>query len=82
MTKPKTTTGKKVVATKSAKPEPAKKTLKKSYNEDDEDEDIDLDENDDLEDDSLDEDMDDAELVIPKTFDPFVEDDEDDDDDF
>ncbi|MDZ4666367.1 MAG: hypothetical protein SGJ00_00645 [bacterium] len=72
----------KVAATKSsAKPEPNKKTHpKKSYMVDDEDDELDLDDkeaNDDI--DSLDVDPDDADIVSPKTFDPF-EDDEDEDD--
>ncbi|MDP1728561.1 MAG: hypothetical protein Q8M15_17380 [Bacteroidota bacterium] len=85
MTKAKKPAGKVAAPIKSAKPD-LKKHPKKNYLVDDEDDDDDerdedLIKDDALEDeDDLDVDLDDADVVIPKTFDPFVEDDEDEDD--
>jgi hypothetical protein len=79
MTKPKKTSGKSEAPQNSASLDPKKKAQKKSYMVDDEDDELDLDDKED-DDDTLDLDPDKADMVIPKTFDPF--DDDEDDDDF
>lgn len=81
MTKPKKPTVKSVNSIENENPDPNTKGTKKNYMVDDEDEDesLDLDDKElDPEHDLLDSDPDDKDIITPKTFDPFEEDEEED----